>query len=85
MHIPAWLADRLRPLSLGEQGERTAARYLKRRGYRIVASRQRMRYGEIDLVAVEKRTIVFIEVKTRRSSRHSRPALAQKPKRSLPG
>lgn len=76
MQMPAWIADRLRPLSFGEQGERAAAGYLRRRGYRIVASRQRMRYGEIDLIAVDVKTIVFIEVKSRRSSRHSRPALA---------
>lgn len=49
----------------GELGERIAARHLERRGYRIVERNFRTRYGEIDLIAVDPRTIVFCEVKTR--------------------
>ena len=55
------------PRTLGERGEQVAARYLARRGYRILARRARDRLGEIDLVAVEGRTLVFVEVKTRRT------------------
>lgn len=64
----SWL-DRWRPapLSLGQRGERYAERWLRRRGYRIVAGGCRTRYGEIDLIAVQGETIVFVEVKTRRS------------------
>jgi putative endonuclease len=77
MRLKHWLVDRFRPLSLGEQGERRAARYLRRRcKYRIVATRRRLRYGEIDVIAVDGRTIVFVEVKTRRNEAGPRPALA---------
>ena len=62
------------PLPLGLLGERTAARYLKRRGHTIVATRARDRLGEIDLVTVAGRTIVFVEVKTRRSLQAGDPA-----------
>lgn len=66
--VQHWLA-RLRPrqLPLGQRGERYAARWLRRQGYRIVAGGNRTRYGEIDLIAVDGETVVFIEVKTRRS------------------
>jgi putative endonuclease len=62
--------------SLGRRGERAAERYLRRLGYKIVARRERGRLGEIDLVAVDGRTIVFIEVKTRRSHDAGHPAEA---------
>jgi len=71
-----WLRHRFQPASLGEQGERQAARFLRRLGYRIVATRHRRRYGEIDIIAVEDQTVVFVEVKTRRSEEHGRPAEA---------
>ncbi|MGH8011160.1 MAG: YraN family protein [Candidatus Binataceae bacterium] len=50
---------------LGPRGERIAARHLSRRGYRIVARNFRAADGEIDLVAMDNGTLVFIEVKTR--------------------
>lgn len=53
--------------TLGVRGERAAARYLRRRGFRIVARGTRFGRGELDLVAVEGRTVVFVEVKTRES------------------
>ncbi len=65
-----------RPLSLGERGERAAARYLRRRGLKIIGARQRTKFGEIDLVAVDGRTLVFVEVKTRRSHDAGHPAEA---------
>ncbi len=52
---------------LGAQGERAAQRHLKRRGYRIVARNFRAAGAEIDLVAMDGETLVFVEVKTRRS------------------
>ena len=74
------LAERLRgesrPLSLGERGERAAVRFLRRRGMKIVARGYRERFGELDIVAVERRTVVFVEVKTRVSSRGGHPAEA---------
>jgi putative endonuclease len=61
---------------LGERGELVAARFLKRAGYRIVTTRLKQRYGEIDIVAVEGQTIVFVEVKTRRLDLTTQPAEA---------
>ena len=59
--------------SLGQRGELAAARYLKRQGYVIVARSDRGRLGELDLVAIDKQTVVFVEVKTRRSHEAGHP------------
>ena len=50
---------------MGRKGERAAARYLRRRRYRILARNYRCVAGEIDLIASQDATIIFIEVKTR--------------------
>ncbi len=50
---------------LGQRGERAAERHLKRCGYRIVARNFRAAGAEIDLIAMEGETLVFVEVKTR--------------------
>lgn len=76
MSIKQWIAERWRPLSFGERGEVVAARFLRRQGYRIVVTRRRLRYGEIDVIAVDGQTVVFVEVKTRRSAEAIRPAIA---------
>lgn len=52
---------------LGERGERAAARFLERRGYEIVETNWRCRAGEIDIVARDGESLVFVEVKTRTS------------------
>jgi putative endonuclease len=52
--------------SLGRQGEDLAAQHLRRRGFEIVERNYRTRWGELDLVAFDGRTLVFCEVKTRR-------------------
>lgn len=70
------LARRRQLPPLGKQGERAAAQYLRQRGYRIVARGQRDRHGELDLIAVQHRTVVFIEVKSRRSHAKGHPAEA---------
>jgi putative endonuclease len=59
--------------SLGERGELAAAKFLRRLGYHIVARRHRTPLGEIDLVAVDDRTVVFVEVKTRQSHDAGQP------------
>jgi putative endonuclease len=51
---------------LGCAGESLAAAHLRRRGFAIVARNQRTRHGEIDLIAFDRHTLVFAEVKTRR-------------------
>lgn len=61
---------------LGPAGEECASRYLRRQGYRIVARGVRYAKGELDLVAWDGSTIVFVEVKTRVSSQRGRPGEA---------
>lgn len=53
--------------SLGREGERLAAEYLEKKGYKVVASRFRLFHGEIDLIAWDGDTLVFVEVKARTS------------------
>ncbi len=52
----------------GAWGEATAAEYLRKKGYRILASGFRSRFGEIDLIARNRKTLIFVEVKTRKSA-----------------
>ena len=59
---------------LGRRGERAAERFLKKLGYQIVDRGVRFRRGELDLVAVDDRTVVFVEVKTRHSHDKGAPA-----------
>ncbi len=70
-----------RTLNIGEQGEARAELYLKGLGYQILARNLRTRLGEIDLLALEGETIVFIEVKTRRSNARGRPEEAIHPRK----
>jgi putative endonuclease len=58
--LQLWWRKLNKPLSLGQLGEREAARFLKSQGMHIVARGNRARLGEIDLVAVDKRTLVFV-------------------------
>lgn len=71
-----WLARLWPRKTLGQRGEAAAARYLKRLGYRVVARGHRGHLGELDLVAVDGRTVVFVEVKTRQSADHGQPGEA---------
>ena len=61
---------------LGQAGEDAAARFLLRQGYQVLCLNYRVRSGEIDIIAREGATLVFVEVKTRRSVRCGRPAAA---------
>ncbi|NLZ52670.1 MAG: YraN family protein [Thermoanaerobacteraceae bacterium] len=53
---------------LGAIGEKHAAEYLKSKNYKILQLNFTCRYGEIDIIAKHKKSIVFVEVKTRRST-----------------
>ncbi|MBI4886950.1 MAG: YraN family protein [Acidobacteria bacterium] len=62
--------------SLGKMGEHLACAELQRRGYAILACRYRTRHGEIDIVARDGETMVFVEVKARRGARFGGGAAA---------
>lgn len=63
-------------LYLGIQGEKAAVDFLKESGYRILARNYKTRLGEIDIVAYDKNTLAFVEVKTRHSPKFGLPAEA---------
>ena len=54
-------------------GENSACEYLEKKGYKILERNFRKGYGEIDIIATKSKTLVFIEVKTRSSSRYGTP------------
>lgn len=54
-------------ITTGKEGEKIAAAYLKKNGYRIIEINFRCPIGEIDIIAKEKDDLVFVEVKTRKS------------------
>lgn len=69
----SWLKALRAQLPLGRRGERAAEKYLRRSGYRIVARNFRAAGAEIDIVAMDGDTLVFVEVKTRRSREAGAP------------
>lgn len=61
-------------VDVGRIGEEAAAKFLRRRGYKILERNYRLKkFGEIDIVAKEKDTICFIEVKTRTTTAFGEP------------
>ena len=58
---------------LGKKGERLALQFLRKRGYRILKRNFSCRFGEIDIIARQGKTTVFVEVKTRTSSEFGLP------------
>ena len=61
-------------INLGAKGEALAVKHLKGLGYRIVERNFRVRAGEIDIIAEQEGTLVFIEVKTRTDIRFGPPS-----------
>ena len=57
----------------GKEGEDIACKFLKKRGYKILTRNFRTKMGEIDIIAEKKGTVVFFEVKTRKSRRYGLP------------
>ncbi len=64
---------------LGEKGEDAACRFLKTRGYQIVARNWRARVGEIDIIARDGDVLVFVEVKARSGDGFGGPEAAVHP------
>ncbi|MBR6127581.1 YraN family protein [bacterium] len=55
-------------ISLGKNGEEIAQKHLEKKGYKILETNKRFsRYSEIDIIALDKDTLVFVEVKTRKT------------------
>lgn len=63
-------------LEFARTAENTAADYLRSCGYKIIKQNYKTKLGEIDIVAQEKDTLVFVEVKARRSSAFGQPQTA---------
>ena len=66
---------------LGKAGEDRAAQYLSKQGYKIIERNFRAPYGEIDLIALHRGELVFVEVKTRNSDAYGAPELAVTPRK----
>jgi putative endonuclease len=64
---------------IGDRGERAAVRFLRRQGYRILARNWQNKIGELDIIALDGKTLVFVEVKTRRSLKAGSPTEAITP------
>jgi len=59
---------------LGRRGEQLAEQFLRNRGFAILDRNVQNRHGEIDLIAVDQQTLVFIEVRTRSGTGYGTPA-----------
>lgn len=79
--LAGWCKRSRPPKSLGQRGEDAAAKFLKRLGYKIVARSERNMLGELDIVAVDRRTVVFAEVKTRATHEAGTPQEAVTPEK----
>jgi len=62
--------------AVGKTGEEIAIQYLLQQGYQVLERNYRCRFGEIDVIAQDGRTLAFIEVKTRRSQKFGPAAAA---------
>jgi putative endonuclease len=60
-------------LILGKEGERIAEIFLRKKGYKLVERNYRCAAGELDLIMLDQRVIVFVEVKTRTGIRYGTP------------
>ena len=58
---------------IGRTGEQIAAEYLTQKGYQLLDQNYSTRYGEIDLIALDRDVVVFVEVKTRTSNTYGAP------------
>jgi putative endonuclease len=58
----------MNPRARGKWGEGVALEYLEKKGYTVIATSFRSRFGEIDIIAKSKEILAFVEVKTRKNS-----------------
>lgn len=58
---------------LGDKGEGLAAKFLQKKGFAILEQNYKTRAGEIDIIAMDGGTLVFVEVKTRENLYYGRP------------
>ena len=65
----------------GKESESLAVRYLRKNGYKILEQNYRNKIGEIDIIAKEKGTLVFVEVKARKTHIFGNPKWAVTPKK----
>lgn len=69
----------MRNQNIGRQGENEAVNFLKKQGYKIIEQNFKKPQGDIDIVALDGQTLVFVEVKTRYSHRFGLPIDAISP------
>ena len=55
---------------IGRWGEQAAARFLEQKGYRVTGMNFACRFGEIDIIAEDRRYLAFVEVKLRKNAAH---------------
>ena len=67
--------------TFGRESESIAVKLLKKNGYKILEQNHRNQLGEIDIIARDKKTLVFVEVKARSSNRYGDPKWAITPKK----
>ncbi|MBI3803307.1 MAG: YraN family protein [Nitrospirae bacterium] len=67
----------------GREGEKIAAEFLLKKGYRILERNFRTRFGEIDIIAQDGKMLVFVEVKARSSDQFGAPQLAVNTKKQV--
>lgn len=77
------IEDRSTAQALGKSGEEAAVRYLKSKKFRIIERNFRFLRGEIDIIAYERKTLVFVEVKTRKSKEFGPPEEAVTPSKQM--
>jgi putative endonuclease len=65
--------------TIGARGEEIAAGFLEKQNFRIIQRNFRCRCGEVDIIARDGGTLVFVEVKTRRNASYGLPQLAVTP------
>ncbi len=63
-------------IKTGKQGEDLALEYIKDKGYEVLATNWRYRRSEVDIIAMDQKILVFIEVKTRGSDYFGKPEIA---------